>query len=393
MLADLHAHYPMHLRAEASSSLIKAIASAPGRWETLDRARSFLVRAASLVGNYPSVDSGPRVTVPALEAGGVGVAMSVLYSPFDEMDLSKRYGAAPDSSYFPTLIRQLDGVELEVEREHQGRARVAHNRAELMAAIDADEVALVHCVEGGFHLGGTPEEIDRNVADLAARGCFYVTVAHLFYRAVATNVNAIPFLPDRVYRFLFPMPDGVGLAPLGRALVTALVRERVLVDLSHMDQRALDETFALLDELDPEREVPVIASHTAYRFGENAYNLSAGTIERIAERNGVVGLILAEHQAADGLGDTDRLEDALAVLYRHIDRLHQIAGSHRHTAIGTDLDGFIKPTLAGLDTEADLRRVEQALRERYGPDDAELIASGNVLRLAQTYWRGDAPLI
>ena len=380
----------MHLRAEAHKRLIDAIATAPGRWETLDRIRSWLVRAASLVGNYPSVESGPRVTIPLLETGGVRVAMSVLYSPFDEMDVGKHYGSPPDSNYFPTLLRQLEGVEDEVEHDHAGRARVVHDRAELQAAIDAKEVALVHCVEGGFHLGGMSEEVDRNVAELARRGCFYVTVAHLFYRSVATNVNAIPFLPDRVYRFLFPMPEGVGLTALGRAAVTALVRERVLIDVSHMGQTALDDTFALLDELDPDREVPVIATHTAYRFGDDPYNLTAETFERIVARGGVAGLILAEHQAADGLGHTDSIEDALAVLFRHIDRFHQIAGSHRHTAIGTDLDGFIKPTLARLETEADMRRVEQALRERYGRADADLIASGNALRLARIYWRGAA---
>ena len=390
MLADLHAHYPIHLRPEAREGLIDAIATAPGRWETLDRIRSLLIRAASLVGNYPRVDSGPRVTIPLLEAGRVGVALSVLYSPFDEMDLDKRYGSPPAANYFPTLLRQLEGVEEEVAREHAGRARVVHDRAELQAALDAEEVALVHCVEGGFHLGGASGDVDRNVSELARRGCFYVTVAHLFYRSVATNVNAIPFLPNRLYRFLFPMPEGVGLTPLGRAVVTALVRERVLVDVSHMDQAALDDTFALLDELDPEREVPVVATHTAYRFGDDPYNLTAENFQRIVARDGVAGLILAEHQAADGLGHTESIEDALAVLFRHIDRFHQIAGSHRHTAIGTDLDGFIKPTLARLETEADMRRVEQALRQRYGPADAELIASGNVLRLARTYWRGAA---
>jgi microsomal dipeptidase-like Zn-dependent dipeptidase len=381
----------MHLRAEGHEGVLNAIATAPGRWETLDRIRSLLVRLASHLGNYPSLESGPRVTVPLLEQGGVGVAMSVLYSPFDEMDLGKSYGSPPDSNYFPTLLRQLEGVEAEVERDHQGRARVVHTRAELEAALDAEEVALLHSVEGGFHLGGSPEEVDANVADLAHRGCFYVTVAHLFYRSVSTNVNAIPFLPNRLYRLLFPMPDGIGLTPLGRAVVRALVRERVLVDLSHMDQAALDDTLALLDELDPGREVPVIASHTAYRFGSDPYNLSEETFERIVARGGVAGLILAEHQAADGLGHTESIEDSLAVLFRHIDRFHRIAGSHRHTAIGTDLDGFIKPTLARLETAADLRRVEEALIGRYGPEDAELIASGNVLRLARTYWRGAVP--
>jgi membrane dipeptidase len=167
-----------------------------------------------------------------------------------------------------------------------------------------------------------------------------------------------------------------------------MVRERVLLDISHMDQAAIDESLAVLDELDPAREVPVIASHAGYRFGHDAYNLTPQTIERIAERAGVIGLILATHQAADGLGHPRDLGDSLAVLYRHIDRIREITGSHRHAAIGTDFDGFIKPTLPRLEGAAQLHRLEDALADRYGDDDAELICSANVLRLARSYWRG-----
>jgi microsomal dipeptidase-like Zn-dependent dipeptidase len=391
VIADLHAHYPMHLRRKLRGSLLRLVASAPGRWRLLDAARSLLVRTASLFGNYQRYDTGPRVTVPLLHSGGVGLALSVLYSPFDEIDLGKRYGSPPNHTYFPTLIRQLEDVEAEVAGEHPGRARIVRHPDELKAAADGGEVALVHCVEGGFHLGGAAEEIDRNVAELAARGCFYVTLAHLFYRSLATNVNAIPFLPDWVYDLLFPMPDDVGLTELGRAAVRSLVRHRVLIDLSHMREPGLDESFALLDQLDPERTVPVIASHAGYRFGSDRYNLSPETIERIADRDGVIGVILSIHQAADGLGYPRNLDDSLAVVFRHVDRIRDIVGSHRHTAIGSDLDGFIKPTLPGLEDARDLARLETALIARYGPEHAELITSGNVIRLAHTYWRGGLP--
>ena len=39
-----------------------------------------------------------------------------------------------------------------------------------------------------------PDESLRN--KLAAHGVAYITVAHLFWRGVATNAPAIPFLPD-----------------------------------------------------------------------------------------------------------------------------------------------------------------------------------------------------
>jgi microsomal dipeptidase-like Zn-dependent dipeptidase len=329
------------------------------------------------------------VTVPLLRSGGVGVALSVLHSPFDEMDLTKPYGSPPDSTYFPTLLRQLEEVERDVATNFAGLARIARNPAELDAALGAGEAALVHCLEGAYHLGATPEEIDRSVAELAGRGCAYITIAHLFYRSFATNVNAIPFLPDGIYNLFFPMPDGVGLTELGRAAIRAMVRERVLVDVSHMSQLALDDTFALLDELDPGMETPVLATHIGYRFGDEPYNVSEATVRRIAARGGLMGLILARHQAADGLARPHSLEDSIALLCRHIDRLRELTGSHHHTAIGTDLDGFIKPTISGLEDAGRLPLLERALRERYGAD-ADLITSENALRVLRGYWRGSA---
>src|SRR4029453_2004741 len=113
----------------------------------------------------------------------------------------------------------------------------------------AGRVAFVHCIEGGFHLGATPADVDRNVTELAGRGVRYVTLAHLFWRQVATNAPAIPFLSDGLYNTIFPQPAGAGLTDLGEAAVRAMYRERILIDVSHMRQDALDETFTLVEEL------------------------------------------------------------------------------------------------------------------------------------------------
>jgi microsomal dipeptidase-like Zn-dependent dipeptidase len=380
----------MHLVPAGGRNVLKLVTSPRARWRFLDRTRALLVGFASRLANYESFESGPRVTVPLLRSGGVGVALSVLYSPFDEMDLTLRYPGEPQDHYFRTLLRQLDAVERDIRTNFANQAAIAHNPAELDAAIDSDMVALVHCVEGGFHLGAEPEHADEAVRELARRGVAYITLAHLFYRRVATNINAVPFLPDFAYDLLFPQPD-LGLTELGHAAVRAMTRERVLCDLSHMSERALADTFALLDELDPDRSVPVIASHVAYRFGRQDYNLDAETVQRVAQRGGVIGLILSQHQGADGMllgRHPESLEDSMKIVSRHLDRFCEITGSHRHTAIGSDLDGFIKPTLAGLEHAGRLGQLEAALADRYGPDDAALIASGNVLRLLRDYWRG-----
>jgi microsomal dipeptidase-like Zn-dependent dipeptidase len=103
----------------------------------------------------------------------------------------------------------------------------------------------------------------------------------------------------------------------------------------------------------------------------------------------VIGLLLAEHQLTDGvrLRRTRSVEDSLEVVFRHIDRIREITGSHSHAAIGSDLDGFVKPTVAGLEDAAKLAALRRALTERYEAADAELIASGNALRLLRSHWR------
>lgn len=389
MIVDLHAHYPMHVLPEAKGSLWQLLRTPLGRARLRDRVRALLVEVGSRFGNYRSFWSGPRVTVDSLERGQVRVALSVLFSFFDELELGEPYPATPKAAYLAPLLRHLERVEEEVAG-HAG-AVVARSPLELERAIEQDKVALVHCVEGGFHLGGTEAEIDRAVTELARRGVAYVTVAHLVWRHVATNAPAIPFLPDWLYRRAFPQPDR-GLSELGEAAVRALVRERVLVDLTHMGDRALADTFALLDRLDGEKRVPVLATHGCFRFGSQEYGLPIENVRRVAERNGVVGLIMAQHQLNSGVRRTRtwRFRESFEVICAHIDRIGEITGSHRHTAIGSDFDGFIKPTMSGLESAADMERLEGALRERYGDTDGERICSGNALRVLESGWGGAA---
>ena len=389
MIADLHAHYPMHLVEELHGSPIEAVTTASGRRRVRDAVRAWLVGLASRFHNYRSFDSGPRVTVESLAAGDVRVALSVLYAFFDEFDLDEPYGAKPEAGYVDDVLSQLDMVEQEIAAKHADEAVVAHTPAELDAALAAGKVTLVHAVEGGFHLGPTPEAIDDAVTQLARRGVAYVTLAHLFFRQVATNTNALPFLSDRLYGLLFPQPDD-GLTELGRAAELAMVREHVLIDMSHMSTRARQATFALLDDVDPAREVPVLVSHAGYRFGGQEYMLDEAAARAVAARDGVIGLIFAQHQLLDGLGrkHARTFDESFEVLCTHIDKLASVTGSFRHIGLGTDFDGFIKPTLGGLESSADLAQLERALRSKYGNENAEAITSGNALRLLRGYWRG-----
>ena len=386
MIADLHAHYAMHLVDEGGSTW-KLLGPARGRGSLLDRSRALLVGLASRFANYRDLFSGPRVTLSSLREGRVTVVLSVLYSFFDELELEEQYPAQPKRAYLDSLLGQLELVEHDLDSNHASTAVVVRTPEQLAQALEGDRVAFVHCVEGGFHLGSTPDEIDEAVSTLARRGVAYITLAHLVWRHVATNTNALPFLSEDDYRRWFPQPEE-GLSELGRAAVRAMVREGVLIDLSHMSGRSVTDTFDLLDELDPGRTRPVLASHGCFRFGSQEYGVDEPTLRRIAERGGVVGLILAQHQLRDGVpGSSGRgLDGSFEVIRRHVDRIAEITGSHEHAAIGSDFDGFIKPTMAGLQSMSDLAKLEERLVGHYGPETAELICSANALRLLRAGW-------
>ena len=388
MIADLHAHYPMRVIDGVDPDTAAREMRKRGGATLGDRIRALVLRVANKVGNFPSWDGSYRITPETLRAGGVGLAMSVLLGPFEEMDLSKPYAAAPDSSYFPKLIEDLEAVEREVATHPPDQLRLVHNRAELDRAVTDGATALVHAVEGGCLLGDTDEEIEANCAELARRGVGYVTVAHLFFRQVATNANALPFLPDSLYDLAFPQRGEPRLTPRGEAVVRGLVENRILIDLSHMDPPGIRETLALLDELDPAAEVPVISTHAGYRFGTQEYMCDEEILLKIRRRKGVVGLIMAQHQLNDGLRTehTTTLSESLDVIFSHIDKIAEVTGGYEHVALGTDFDGFIKPTMSGLENPADLVLLEQALRARYGDANAERIMWTNALGVLRTLW-------
>jgi microsomal dipeptidase-like Zn-dependent dipeptidase len=351
-----------------------------------DKLRALLLALLSRLINNRTWSSGFRVTPKTIEDGPARVVFSVLYRPFEEMDLNRHYAAPPAADYFAALLDDIDRVEADLATRWP-KLRLVRNRAELDQCIADGATAMVHCVEGGFHLGDTTTEIEANVRTLAQKGVAYITVAHLFFRQVATNAPALPFLPDWLYNLVFWQKRGEGLTARGEALISAMVDNRILVDVSHMRPEAVSATLALLDKLDPSRQVPVISSHAGYRFGRQKYMHDTAQILRIKERDGVIGLIMAQHQLNDGvrLRNTKTLEQSMKVVDKHVAKIREVTGGYDHVALGTDFDGFIKPTMGGLETMTDLNRLEDHLTSTYGAD-ADRIASANALRVLRKVW-------
>jgi microsomal dipeptidase-like Zn-dependent dipeptidase len=386
MLVDLHAHYPMHLLPDHEQRTHEHA----GTWWRRRR-QAVIVDVLSRLANYQGPGDAPSVTEELMRDGDVGVVLSVLYQPFDEMDLTQSYGAPPRASYFEDLVAERETVEDYVSA-HAGDIAIAHSPTELDALLGGGAPILIHAVEGGFQLGRDKDEVQRNARVLAGLGVAYVTVAHLFFRDVATNAPALPFLPDRLYHWIFPQRREQGLTALGHEVVEAMVDEGIIVDVTHMSAQSLADVLTLLDRRDPAKLIPVIATHTACRFGGLEFCLDDDTIKKLAERGGVLGCILCQHFITSGLrGNRNTLQGSVDALCRHIDRIHELTGSYDNVAIGSDLDGYIKPALPGLEHMGHMRELQRALVARYGERDAENICSGNALRVLRGHWGKKRP--
>lgn len=359
-----------------------------GTWsdpQLATKGKRTLLDAANRIANFPRHRHGPRVTVQLAELGQVKAILSALYDPYAELDPGLRYGSPPRDRYFRDLMVQLERVESEVKFGRSGRAALARTVDELDEAIDSGVIAIVHAVEGGFHLGSTPEFARAAVQELASRGVAYITIAHLFYRSVATNVDALPFMPDWLYDPIFPQPD-TGLTELGRAIIETMIEEGVLVDLTHMTDHSISETLDLFDEWDPDGDVPVFYSHVATRMSERQYNPSDEVIKRVADRGGVIGLISCGfYLKIRGLPKARNFGTTINLICAHIDRIRTITGGYDAIAIGSDLDGYIVPA-PGLESIASLGGLKVALESRYGAEVADRIATGNASRMLRAGW-------
>jgi microsomal dipeptidase-like Zn-dependent dipeptidase len=385
-LVDLHGHFPMHLLEDERQRTHERLTT---WWR--HRWQGMVVEIVSYFANYQGPDDTPSVTERLMREGDVGVTLSVLYQAFDEIDLTQEYAAPPRRSYFSDVVNQAQTVE-DHAAAHLDEVVIAHTAMQLEAQLAAgDRPILVHAIEGGFHIGDDPGEVKANVRTLADLGVAYITVAHLFFRQVATNAPALPFLSDGVYHHLFHQDRSEGLTPLGSALVEAMVDEGILVDITHMGTQSIRDVFALLDARDPAGEIPVIATHMAYRFGGLEYSFDDDTVKRVAARGGVLGLILCQHYITSGLDVPETFEGSVQALCRHIDKLRELTGSYDHIGIGSDLDGYIKPALPGLEDQGRMADLQQALRDRYGDAVAEQIAGGNALRVLRAHWGRKRP--
>lgn len=168
----------------------------------------------------------------------------------------------------------------------------------------------------------------------------------------------------------------------GHELLEAMDGFGFILDISHMAEQA---TLEALDRF----EGVVIATHSNARAllqGSEIpdRHLSDLVIKRIAEREGVIGVVPYNRFLSGDwrIGDPRELVSFERVLDQ-MDHMCQIVGGADHVAIGSDFDGGfgLEKVPVGIDSVADLQLIGDELSSRgYEQSDVSAILSGNWLR-------------
>ena len=154
-----------------------------------------------------------------------------------------------------------------------------------------------------------------------------------------------------------------GLTDFGREVLRAMEERRIVVDVSHLNDRGFRDVLAATER-------PFAASHSNARaVCGHPRNLTDYQFQAIAERGGIVGLNLCRDFLREGGGDPTP-DDILW----HVDHWLQLGGE-RVLALGSDYDGCEVPSW--LHPAEKLPALRALLAREFGPDLADAICFEN----------------
>ncbi len=159
-----------------------------------------------------------------------------------------------------------------------------------------------------------------------------------------------------------------GLTDRGVKLLRAMARERLILDLSHLADEALQDVLQFW-------QGPVIASHSNARaIVPGDRQLADGVAADVGRRGGMLGVSFYRgHLRADDRAA--RLEDVV----RHLRHLARAAGGPEHVGLGSDLDGGFQASEAAIRHPDRLSRLGQLLQRHFCSRQVEGIMGANWL--------------
>ncbi|MCB6176712.1 dipeptidase [Rhodobacter sp. Har01] len=312
-----------------------------------------------------------HLDLPRMQAGGFAGGFFAIYLPspaaHDDPEIEAQMEKPPyalplsdligfDAAILPAV--QAAGHLLWMERASAGALKLCRTAAEVAECLKTGTIAAIMHMEGA-------EAIDESLDAL-----------HLFHAAGLRSIGPVwsrPTIFGHGVPFAFPSsPDtGPGLTEAGKRLVAECNRLKIMIDLSHINEKGFDDVARLSD-------APLVATHSnAHALCASSRNLTDRQLAMIRETGGMVGL----NFAVGFLRPDGRKDDGCGwdPVLRHMDHLLKALGED-HLGFGSDYDGATTPAVIGDVTG--LPRLLQALADHgYDRPLLEKIAHGNWLAL------------
>ncbi|WP_134726132.1 dipeptidase [Paracoccus luteus] len=296
--------------------------------------------------------------MPDSQHGDLDALLTQMQNPPFALDLPAQ---VPHDAALPQAFAQAAHL---LALDRAGLLRLCRSAADIRAAMDAGEIAAVLHMEGA-----------EAIRDMDA--------LHLWHAAGLRSLGPVwsrPTAYGNGVPFAFPSsPDtGEGLTPLGHALVRECNALRIMLDLSHLNEKGCDDVARISD-------APLVASHScAHAIAPSSRNLTDRQLRQIADSGGLVGLNFASGFLRP---DGKRLPvEGFDTILRHLDHLLGILGEDG-VALGSDFDGALMP--ADLPDAAALPRLLDAMQAHgYGPALVEKIAWRNWVGVLERTWGG-----
>ncbi len=279
---------------------------------------------------------GHGLSLADAKRGGIGLILATIFAPD---------GYWPGETASSMGERQVELYD-DLLRAHQEDLFRVESRGDLALCQIGGPIGIVHLMEGA-----DPIRSPRDLARWANRGVRIV--------APAWNTGN---------RYCGGWNDNRRLTADGRHLIAEMRKRKVVPDLSHLKPEAFEDVLAVDTGL-------VVASHSnAYALHPHRRNLTDAQIRAVADRDGLVGIVLFDSFLGEG-------QVTLDTVLAHIQHMVDLVGPD-HVGFGTDLDGgfTIDRTPEGFESVADLRRIGEALDRRgYTADAVQMILGGNCL--------------
>jgi membrane dipeptidase len=273
-----------------------------------------------------------HVDLPRARQGGFAGGFFAMFPPAPGKAVDPA-GSVSDVPLPPELSREdalaatlgMASILFRIERASDGAFAICRNAADIRAAMGRGAMAAV------FHIEGA-EAVDTDLATL-----------DLLYAAGLRSLGIVWSRPNAFGHgvpFRFPAsPDiGPGLTDAGKALVKACNRMKIMIDLSHLNEKGFRDVAGSSD-------APLVATHSnVHALSPHARNLMDWQLGAIRESRGMVGL----NFAPGFLRDDGRMiaDTRLEVMVRHVDALLKALGEDG-VGLGSDFDGAVVPAPVG----------------------------------------------